>query len=193
MEENRSDEQLVRDYLDGDEAALGSLIERYLKPVYNFVLRLSGNASEAEDITQETFVKVWKNIRKYRPDHPFRAWLYAIARHVAVDWHRKRRPTPFSDFENEEGDNPFEVTLVDDAPWPDELAALAQEHERLTAAVQELSATYQAVLYLHHQEGYSFEETGRILGKPLNTVKSQYRRALLALKNRLKEPPPDSS
>ena len=108
-----TDKQLVYNYINGDGKVLEKLISRYLKPVYNFVYRISNSQQDAEDITQETFIKVWQKIKKYNPDKNFKTWLFTIARNTAVDWLRKKRNLVFSDFENSQGENYLENALND--------------------------------------------------------------------------------
>src|SRR3989344_2093919 len=108
----KSDEQLIADALSEDDDAFPELLSRYLKPVYNFVRRLSGSDADAEDISQEVFVKVWKNLKKYRQGESVRAWIFSVARSTTIDWLRKRKHLLFSDFENAEGENPLLATLT---------------------------------------------------------------------------------
>ena len=86
----KKEEQLVRDYLKGDENSLEILIGQYLKPIYSFIYRYVGNASEAEDITQEVFVRVWKNLKKFDQNKKFKTWIFGIAKNASIDWLRKK-------------------------------------------------------------------------------------------------------
>ena len=97
----RSDSQLMCEYNNGDIAAFVVLVNRYTAHLANFAYRLCGNKSDAEEIVQETFVKVWKSSKKYKPEHNFKSWLFAIARNTAIDYMRKKKMAVFSDFENE--------------------------------------------------------------------------------------------
>jgi len=180
--ENKTDEELMAAYLDGDEESFRRLVECHLKPVYNFVYRISGNLVDAEDITQETFVKVWKNAKKYRAGESFRAWLYTIARRTAIDWLRKRRNVAFSAFEDADGENPFLTALADVGPRPDELAVRAECGQSVEKALAGLSSDQRVILDMRFKDGLTFEEMGEALGKPMNTVKSQCRRGLAALR-----------
>jgi RNA polymerase sigma-70 factor (ECF subfamily) len=183
------DQQLIADYISGDDAAFSILVKRHMQSIYNFSMRIAGNPQNAEDITQETFLKVWRNIKKYRPEQSFRSWIFTIAHNTAIDFLRKKKQLVFSDFENEEGNNMLEDTLQDPALLPDELAARAQDQQLLAGLVAQLSPIYQEVLLLYYNEQLTFDEIGRILGKPLDTVKSQHRRALLALRKLLESAP----
>jgi RNA polymerase sigma-70 factor (ECF subfamily) len=180
-----TDEQLVIAFREGDGQALEQLIQRYLKPVYSFLHRLSGNAQDADDISQEVFVKVWKNLGKYNVERPFRPWLFRIAKNAATDFFRKKKLVPFTDFDQEEGTNPVTDSLADLGPLPDELLASQQAGEKLMDCLQGLPLIYREVLLLRNNDHYSFLEIAEILNQPLNTVKSRHRRGLIMLRDRL--------
>ena len=185
----KNDAQLVVDYLiDGDEAALEKLINRYLKLIYNFVYRLVGSAHEAEDITQDAFVKAWKNLKSYRGSEPFKPWLLKIARNTAIDWMRKRKHLAFSALEDKEGKNILIATVTDPEPLPHEMMSHMEDAQFLENLLKKLSPAFREVLLLHYGEHLTFDEIGKILKKPLDTVKSQHRRALAALKKIIDAP-----
>lgn len=179
----KSDKQLVWDYLNGDETALNFIIKRHLKLVYNFAYRLTGNAQVSEDISQETFIKIWKNIKKYDPNQEFKTWLLAIAKNTAIDWIRKRKDFVFSSFETEEGKNMLTDFLADYAPRPDKIAIQAEDKEFIGWLLDQLSQEDREIISLHYNDNLTFEKIGRILDRPLNTVKSRHHRTLFFLKN----------
>lgn len=184
----KTDKQLIFDYLRGDENSFRDLIRRHLKSVYNFVYRLAGNAKDSEDITQEVFLKVWKNIKRYDQDRGFKTWLFTIARNTSIDWLRKKRNLVFSDFDNEEGGNAIIDELADLAPLPDEIFKKSEDKKFFDELLNKLSPVYKEVLLLRYKDQFTFEEIGEILGKPLDTVKSRNRRALIVLRELLNAP-----
>ncbi len=183
----QEDHALLQEFLEGNEEALHLLIKRYVTSVYNFVYRLSGNASDTEDITQETFIKVWRHARKFDPSQNFKTWLFTIAHRSTIDLLRKKKRFVFSDFDHDAGGAPFSDSIIDTEPLPDELFARAEEKEMITHLVAQLSPTHQEVLLLHYTEELTFDQIGNILGKSLNTVKSQHRRALAQLHKLLED------
>lgn len=178
----QTDQQLIAAYQNGDEQAFTELVNRHLTPIYHFVYRLTGNPHEADDITQDTFFKVWQHLKNYRTGDNFKTWLYTIARRTAIDWFRKKKHIPFAAFENEEGDNALTETLADIEPLPDELAERAHDYAFVENLLARVPSAYREILTLHYEEGLTFEDIGRIVNKPLNTVKSQHRRALILLR-----------
>ncbi|MEI6843171.1 MAG: RNA polymerase sigma factor [bacterium] len=180
----KTDLELVTSYLDGDEESLRTLIERHSDSLYNFVYRFGGKDDSA-DITQEIFVKVWKNLHKFDREKNFKTWLFAIARNTVTDWLRKRKHILFSDMDSE--NMFFEDSLVDEEMRPDEISVLAHDKQKLEQALEKLSPEYKAVLLLRYSEDFTFKEIGEILDKSQNTVKSQHTRALDQLKKILKK------
>lgn len=186
----KEDNVLIAEYLNGDEQALTVLINRHVKSVYNFVYRLTNEQARADDVTQETFVKVWKHLKKFRPNENFRTWLFAIARNTTLDHLRKKRPFSFSFLfgKNERGDAcAFEETLADTEPTPEEVAVLSEQKAFLDDALNQIPPASREVLLLRYHEDLTFDEIGKALGKPLHTVKSQHRRALQALRTHIRK------
>ena len=185
----KDDGQLISEYLDGDEKALTFLVNRYLKDVYNFAYKLTNDFQVSEDIAQESFVKAWKNIRKYRHESNFRTWIFSITRNTAIDWLRQKKDVTFSSFENAQGENKLVDTLVDTQLSPNELIEQAENIKLVENLLIQLDPRYQEVLTLKYTSDLTFEQIGEILRRPLHTVKSQHRRALIALRRLLQAEP----
>lgn len=178
----RTDEQIIKDYLNGDLDAFEILVGRYLKPLYNFVYRITGSTQDVDDIMQDVFVKVWNNIKKYRVGENFKTWVFTITRNTTIDYLRKKKHVIFSDFESDEGGNFLTDTLADTEPLADELYARMEKKESLEMALATLAPIYREVVLLHYREDLTFDEIGKIVNRPLHTVKSQHRRGLEKLK-----------
>ncbi|MEI6528509.1 MAG: RNA polymerase sigma factor [bacterium] len=181
----KTDAQLVEEYLNGTESAFAELTGRYLKTVHNFAYYLSRDKNLADEIAQETFIKIWKNLAKFKQEGNFKTWLLIVARNTALDWLRKRKAIAFSEFENEEGSNYLEENIVDLEALPDEAFEEAERNKVLEKLLLEVPMLYREVLLLHYQEEMTFEEIAKVLKRPVETVKSQHRRALILLRKRL--------
>ena len=105
------DQDLISKYLAGDEKSLEILIEQYLKPIYSFVYRYTGSASNAEDITQDVFVRVWKNLKKFDQNKSFKTWIFSIAKNAAIDWLRKKKTISLSDDDMEKIPSEYRMIL----------------------------------------------------------------------------------
>ncbi len=182
----RSDQQLLDSYLkgEGNENQLETLIKRYLKPIYSFAYRFIGDRQEAEDITQETFVKVWKNLKKFDRKKKFKTWIFAIAKNTCLDWQKKKRTIPLSVLDNKAG-FPFAEAIKDPVLLPSELLERKDIAVTLNKALESLSPKYRLVLLLRYNDHFTFREIAEVLGEPLHTVKSRHRRALTQLKKLL--------
>jgi RNA polymerase sigma-70 factor, ECF subfamily len=184
-----TDEQLVGIYIKGDEKALEILISRHLKSLYNFVYGYVGNKQEAEDVVQETFVKIWRSIKKFDKKKKFKTWIFRIARNTAIDFLRKKKDISFSNFEGEDGNNPIIDTIADPEPLPDELFDRQDLGAAFARVLETLSVKYRTVLLMYYQEGLNFQEISEYLEEPVNTIKSRHRRALIQLRQVILDAP----
>lgn len=182
--ETTEDKNLIQRYLKGDEKSLEILIARYLKPIYSFVYRNVGSQPDAEDITQEVFVKIWKNIKKFDQKKSFKPWIFQIAKNSSIDFLRKKKSIPFSKFENEKGQNVLSENLVEK---PLNLIENLSDKKVLATAIDGLNEKEQKIINLRHNDGLSFKEIAEIFKESINTVKSRYRRALANMKENIEE------
>ncbi len=180
-----TDEQLITQYLAGNEPAFAVLVERYLPLVYGFSRQYSGDKDKAADIAQETFIKVWRNIKKFDKKKSFRPWLFAITKNTALDWLKRKNEIPFSSFASEDGEENFIENIADPALSPAVLAENKMFAEKIENHFTELLTQYHSVVSMHVSDGLTFKEISKLVKAPLNTVKSQYRRALLLLKKQI--------
>ena len=182
-----TDEELVKVYLDGDKENFDEIVNRYLKMIYNFIYRFVGNEKLAEDITQETFIKVWKNLKKFDTTKSFKTWVYSIAKNTAIDYLRKRKDIPISMFDNESGKNIIEDTLTDEELKADEIYIMAENKKQVESVLTKLSAIQKEVVILKYVNELSLSEVSEALNIPRETIKSHHRRALIKMKKLLEE------
>ena len=151
-----NDEQLVWRYLkSNDEHALEDLIKRYLPLIYAFTRNYTGNQDNASDITQEVFVKVWRNLKKpalspskgFDPKKgSFKTWIFTIAKRTAIDWLKKKNALPFSVIQDEARDDNFANSLADESPSITERLVLQETSKKLAFALARLPGDYNAVV-----------------------------------------------
>ncbi len=171
---------LINRFLGGDQVSLKILIDKYTSSIYNFTQRFTG-PMYAPDVTQEIFIKVWRNLKNFdKSKAQFKTWLFTIARNSVTDYLRKRKSISFSSLSE---DNFIEDNIEDEAILPDEIYQKLQDKEMLTNILNELSPDHRLILTLYYQEDMTFKEIGEVLGKPLNTVKSNHLRAIKKLKD----------
>ena len=178
-----TDEQLVAEFLIGNEKALEVLIEKYLKPIYNFTYQLTHDTGASEDITQDVFIKTWKNIASFDEDKKFKTWIYAIAKNTTLDWLRKKKALPFVLFEKIDGSS-FLDYLQDDASLSsDDIWRSIDANNDANKFLALLPLHTQTIIVLHHMQGFTLIEIAETFGQAINTVKSQYRRGILQLRS----------
>jgi RNA polymerase sigma-70 factor (ECF subfamily) len=180
------DAEVVRQCRLGNEQAYRQLIERYQPRIYSLAVRMVGQAQDAEDVTQETFVRMFRAIDRYDPARPFAAWLFTIASRLCIDHIRRRRSRPISLVQRETGSQDEHLIEVEDTGLkPDEIVSRAEEEQRAHTLVDSLPPHYRIVVMLRHQQDLSYEEISQVLHLPLGTVKARIHRARALLKERL--------
>ena len=190
-----ADKQLIRQFLKGDEKAFDFLVEKYLKPLFNFVYQMTRDKEAAEDIVQEVFVKAWKNLKNFDAQKKFSTWIFAIAKNATLDWLRKKKTVPFSFFEKNETENFLELIEDEKALHSEEFLRVIDNRQEVEDFLAKVPLQTKTILILHHLQGFSLVEIAEIMGHSSNTVKSQYRRVLLQLRKNLsfKKTAPESS
>jgi RNA polymerase sigma-70 factor (ECF subfamily) len=180
---------LVRRCLAGDEKAYRELVERYQAQIHALAMRMVRRAEDAEDLTQETFVRMFRALDRYDPTRPFAAWLYTIATRLCIDHIRRQRVKMIPLVRREMGSEEEQtLELEDPGLRPDDLAARAEEERHTGELVDSLPPHYRIVVVLRHQQDLSYEEIAEVLHLPLGTVKARIHRARALLKERLTNP-----
>jgi RNA polymerase sigma-70 factor (ECF subfamily) len=190
-----TDEALMLRYRGGEVRAFELLLTRHRKPVYNFILRFVLDKAQAEDLLQETFLRVIKGSESYERQAKFTTWLYTIARNLCVDASRrgKHRKTASLDapFDPRAGEDEGAATLLDRVSDPkgavDRGVIGKQLGERIQRAVDALVEEQREVFVLREVMDLPFKEIAEIVGCPENTVKSRMRYALEKLREALEE------
>lgn len=180
--ETMDDKNLIKEYLEGNEKAFAQLLKRYLSILYNFIFQMVRNKAAAEDIVQETFIKVWKHLSRFDQNKSFKPWIFAIAKNTAYDYLKKKKTIPFSSFEDSDERNILEETVSGDALLPDAILERKEIVQELEKALENIPELYRTLLFLAYREDFSLREISEILGEPYNTVKSRYNRAIERLK-----------
>jgi RNA polymerase sigma-70 factor (ECF subfamily) len=191
--ENCSDEQLLGLYTRGEMEAMEVLLARYKRPLFHFVLRLVRERGRAEDLLQESFLRMVENAGTFQGSASLKTWLYRIARNLCIDELRRqkhrRHPSldaPQGKSDGAEGQNLYE-RLANVGPGPDRLTVDRDLGRRLASAIDELPEDQREVFVLRQVQNLSFKEIGDITGVSENTVKSRMRYALERLQRALSD------
>lgn len=170
--ESMSDAKLVELVLNGDQDVFSVLVERYKDAVQNLAYRMLNNVTEAEDVTQETFVRAYTQLVTYKPAHKFSTWLLSIASHLSIDQLRRRRflALPLDDV-------PFLEWIVDAGTSPEQSALQGEQQDEIQRYLQRLPSKYRAVIVLRYWHDFSYEEIAGALNLTPALVKARLHRA----------------
>ena len=175
-----SDSEVVQRFLDGDDRAFAEIVNRYDKRLQNFIARTVGDREQAEDLVQETFVRVYRHLHRFDQTRKFSTWIYTIAGNLAKNELRNRSRNPLVLFQtimkNWDADyRPLE--WEDPKTRPDDLYRKRFLREKVNEAVEQLPEHHRTVFILRELHGKSYEEIAEITGCNLGTVKSRLNRA----------------
>jgi len=187
---NLPDADVVTLAQEGRESAYRELIRRYERPVFSLIFRMVRDRETAEDLAQETFIKVLNHIERYRPEFKFSSWLFKIANNVSIDHLRKRQVDTISMDGSPHAATASEVEATSfDVAGHEESALEELESRELGSAIERaiarLRPEYRSCIMLRHVEGRSYEEIAATLDLPLGTVKTYIHRARHELRRAL--------
>jgi RNA polymerase sigma-70 factor (ECF subfamily) len=185
MRQEPDDVELIRKFKKGDILAFDQLVLKYQDKIYGLCRYMLGNAHDAEDAAQDTFIKAYRNLNHFRPDASFYTWLYRIAANTCLDY--KKRPFFESIFKSSDEDEDFFQEPVSDEPSPEKMYEDKQLGLVLRKGLGKLSSKLRVVIILKEIEGLSYEEIAEVLEVSVGTVKSRISRAREELKKILKK------
>jgi len=168
-----TESELVQRAIHGDTAAFGELYQMHLTRIYRYIFYKVGDATEAEDLTEQTFLKAWEAMGRFREQGvPFAAWLYRLAHNVVIDFHRtQHEAVPLDEL----------IDAEDRQLAPDEAAAIRLDVQALKQAIGRLTPEQQQVVILRFVQGLSHGDVAHIMGKNEGAVRAIQHRALRAL------------
>jgi len=176
---NLSDLQLIEICLAGNQDAFEELINRYKNLVFSIILKRTNDKEEANDLAQDIFLKIYKNLASYSSEFKFSTWVMRITTNHIIDFHRKRRAETL----------PLETAATVAAPGdsPEESLIRREESQRLQRIVEELPAMYKLPIIMYHQKGMSYQEISEKINEPLSKVKNRIFRGRKIMKARYVE------
>ena len=186
-DKRQEDRQLIDMALQGDEKAFETLLNKYRNLVFSIMIKMVRNHQEAEDLTQEAFMKAFNSLSSFNDEFAFSTWLMKIASNNCIDFLRKRKLRTYSIHEPiQYKDEKIEIDIPDHEPTPEKQLLQSERAKMIQSAIDELPERYRYVILLRHKEEKSYEEISEILNLPLGTVKAQIFRAREILNKKLK-------
>jgi RNA polymerase sigma-70 factor (ECF subfamily) len=177
--------EIARGLRERDKELLTDLVERFQHRLVRYLLYLTGRREFAEDLAQETWIRVLQRGNQYNGQQRFDPWLFAIARNLAIDYLRKKRRTVETD--SLPNDHDAMLLVPSSGPSPFEDAARSEDAMRLAGQLQILAPLYREALLLRFQEDLSISEIAQVVGAPATTVSSRIHRGLAALRSAFDE------
>ncbi len=176
---------LVKKSQKGDTSAFEELVKMYQDRIYALSYQLTGNHADAEDLAQNTFIKAYRALPKFRNEADFGTWLHRIAVNLSINEKRKRRPDVSLDNPVQTRDGEMPRMVASDTESPEEAYENKEFSGMVRRALKELSVEHRAVLVLREMQGYSYDEIAVMLDCSLGTVKSRINRARQTLKKEI--------
>ncbi|MCL1786959.1 MAG: sigma-70 family RNA polymerase sigma factor [Defluviitaleaceae bacterium] len=178
--DTRTDLELIEQCLTGDEYGFEELVNRYKNLVYSIIFRQTKNHEDADDIAQEVFIKVYRNLAKYTPEFKFSTWIMRITSNHIIDLHRKKKMETVS-YETYTAEGGTIGTT--DSP---EAEYIRQEQtDRINKIIDGLPELYKTPVILYHQHGLSYQEISDTIGEPISKIKNRIFRGRKLLKSLL--------
>ncbi len=182
-----TDAELIRRSRDGNDEALGELFGRYQTQLYGFLVKMTRSRRDAEDLFQETFLRIHRMLDGYREQQRFKSLLFTVASNLCID-HARRRKTRLAVVEDEHEDFPL-AEIADAGPeWkPDRMLESSQLQELLNEAVDSLPDAQRQLVLLRLETGMTFQEIADLRGEPLGTVLPRMHRAVRSIRRYFQE------
>ena len=182
-----NDKLLIDRCKRGDLDAFDTLLRTYEKRVYNLAYRLSGSYDEANDISQDAFLRVFQALKLFRGEANFSTWLFRIVTNVYLDRRKRTRNKQHLSLEEyiELDENSVARQVEDSGPTPDVVAEAHERTELLQQAIASLPDYQRTMVILYHTEGLAYDEIAEVLSLPIGTVKSRLNRARQTLREKL--------
>lgn len=172
-----NDYEVIQKCLKGEKDCFEELVSRYKNLVYSIILRMINDSEEANDLAQEVFIKVYKNLDKYYPDFKFSTWIMRITSNHVIDYRRKKKQDTVS-MEDVE----YELTT---SLSPEEEYIKKEQKNTLDRIISDLPEMYKIPIVLYHQQGLSYQEIAEVTKEPLSKVKNRIFRGRKMLKESL--------
>lgn len=181
-----SDADLVQRARAGSERACREIVERYQRPIFNLIVRMVRDPAVAEDLAQDTFLKLFTHLDTYDPSLTFSSWAFRIAHNATIDWLRQRRLATIP-VDGPDGEGDRAIAVASGSPGPLALLERSDLRQALDSAIDRLRPEYRELVILRYQEELGYDEIAEVLSLPVGTVKSYLHRARAQLAEFIKE------
>ena len=178
-----TEQELIHSARKGDSMAFGELMQAHQDKIYTLCYRMTGNAEDAADLTQEVFLSAWRSLSRFQEQSSFGNWISRMATHASIDFLRREMRRQVLSMTMEEDSEERQAQVPDERYSPHRLLEQKEARQAVADALAALSPEHRQVLVLREMEGLSYQEVGQLLDLEEGTVKSRIARARLALRD----------
>lgn len=178
-----TEQELIHSARKGDSMAFGELMQAHQDKIYTLCYRMTGNAEDAADLTQEVFLSAWRSLSRFQEQSSFGTWVYRMATNASIDFLRREKRRQVLSMTMEEDSEERQAQVPDERYSPHRLLEQKEARQAVVDALAALSPEHRQVLVLREMEGLSYQEIGQLLELEEGTVKSRIARARLALRD----------
>jgi RNA polymerase sigma-70 factor (ECF subfamily) len=188
MDKQISSEELMARIAEGDDSAFENLVHRHQTSILNLIYRFIGDRTQAKDLAQEVFIRVWQAAKTYKPEAKFTTWLYRITANLCLNELRSSRRKKWFSFNwsDEDGEHTIEKTLSDGAPSAEDILLEKERSRQISDALQSLPDNQRMALILKRYDDLSYQEIAKVIGCSVSAIESLLVRAKRSLQEKLK-------
>ncbi|MDR3049360.1 MAG: sigma-70 family RNA polymerase sigma factor [Elusimicrobiota bacterium] len=191
MMKNCEDSELISKFKDGDNKAFEEIVLRYQAQLYTYVISMVKNPETANDILQDIFIRIFKNLPKYSEENKLKHWIFIIAKNMTMDFFRRDKTRRALPLETQEDDEMSILdTMPDKTPHPLEVIITNDRKELVRKAISNLSVEERELIYL--KDSFTFKEIAEMQNKPIGTLLSKFNRSLQKVKKIISEKEPEA-
>ncbi|TCZ69870.1 RNA polymerase sigma factor SigW [Paenibacillus albiflavus] len=183
---NYMETRLAKLARNGDRRAFAELVELYKDKIYHLGYRMLGNRQEAEDIVQETFMRLYSNLHRYDENQKFSTWIFRIAANLCIDRLRKRKVTYSLDAEVNDGEgNDYYAMMSSDEDTPEKQVIVSETQRQIRKVIDNMPDKYKSIIVLRYLQDLSLQEISDVLDMPITTIKTRLHRGREYLRKKL--------
>lgn len=179
--------RIIQKVLDGNKNAFEELVLVNQKNVYNLALKMTGNEDDALDVSQEAFLKAYRQLENFRGDSKFSVWLYRLTYNQCIDFLRRKQKTTVISLTQENDDSDCDIEIPDVRNLPEDIAIRRETRKTITDSIEELTSKHREIIVMREITGMTYIDIASILKISEGTVKSRLARARMSLANILIE------
>lgn len=181
------DRELIKRVIEGEKEVFEMIIQKYQRPLLNYISRMVGQGELALDFTQEVFIKTYSSLHQYQPQYKFSTWLFKIASNFVIDFWRKKKIDAFSIDQQQKESYELYPQIPTNEPSVVKKYELSELKERIELALEKIPSSFRELFIWRHINGFSYEEMAEIKSLPIGTIKNKVFQAKELIRKQLED------